>query len=361
MKPLTSILLLMILVSCREKEIEPLSLSERQKALRSIGYELIVPAFVTLQTTSNKLLIETRKYRGNPADQQQLEDLKAAWLNCMIACKQARVFRFAPRELEVSFGSLYEIPDTTGIEALLARTDGKKIDSTLIDVLVGGYKGLVAYEYALFGASKGDNQLIIKQFEDHDLGIRRLDYLLSVANVLYAAANRIVQKWSMGGDGYVNEFVLDDGLGVNGSMGVFYQALDRQLDLVRSERLGKPLGIFNDNQPQLNKVDGRWSNYSKFLLEADIYAFINAYWGLTVPDNNGIHTLVYAGGAKVGKANLSAEIDNTILRISEILTEITDPVDHMIAERPEPVFKLYEEIETLSGLFKTEVPLALGL
>lgn len=361
MKPFTGIFLLMILVSCKEKEVEPLSLSDRQKALRSIGYELIVPAFVTLQTTSNKLVIETLKYRGNPTDHQQLDDLRTAWLNCMIACKQSRVFRFAPRELEGSFGSLYEIPDTTGIEALLARTDGKKIDSTLIDVLVGGYKGLVAYEYALFGASKGDNQLIIKQFEDHDLGIRRLDYLLSVAKVLHASANRIVQKWSIGGDGYVNEFVLDDGPGVNGSIGIFYQALDWQLDLVRSERLGRPLGIFDDNHPQLNKVDGRWSNLSKFLLEADIYAFINPYLGLTVPDNNGMHRLVYAGGAIVGKANLSAEIDNKILRIIEILKEITDPVDLMIAERPEPVIKLFEEIESLSVSFKTDVPVALGL
>lgn len=362
MGQLKGILLLMILfsLSCKEKEIDPLGPSARQKALRSIGYDLIVPSFITLQTASNKLLLETMKYRANPTDHQQLIVLKDAWLNCMIACKHARVFRFAPRELEVTFASLNEPPDTAAIDALLLRTESQKIDSTLISALIRGYKGLVAYEYVLFGNSKGDNHLIIKQFENYDQGIRRLDYLLSIAKVLHASSNRIVQKWSIGGDGYVREFVQADGPGTNGSVGLLYEALDWQIDLVRAERIGKPLGVFDNSKPQPNHVDGKWSNYSKFLLEADIDAITVTYKG-AYPDRSSFYALVQSGGARVGKTSLAADIDSKLLQISAMLNEITGPIDVMIAESPERINKLYEELEALSRLFKSDVPVTLGL
>jgi hypothetical protein len=184
---------------------------------------------------------------------------------------------------------------------------------------------------------------------------------------VHRSANAIIQKWSIGGDGYVKDFVQADGPGAGGSVGALYEALDRQIELVRSTRLGTPLGVLDNNVAQLNKVDGRWSNYSKFLLEADIEAIVDLYGGqFDHPDGMGfddsrLQSLIASGGANVGKVNLSAEMDSKLFRLLEILNDVTGPIDVMIAERPEPIHKLYQEVESLSRLYKSDVKVALGL
>ncbi|GAA4440535.1 hypothetical protein GCM10023091_24310 [Ravibacter arvi] len=342
--------------------MEPISISDRRKALAAIGYNVITPSYVDFQNSVNGLIAETAAFADNTTDHRKLNRLKEVWLQCAISWKRISLFESNPANSQFIFDGIYGTPDTLEVKKILNNIE-QNIDSSYIQGLNPNCKGIQTYEYLLFGQSKGDNATILELFADEIHGRRRSDYLLSLSKSLKYYADRGIYKWSAGGEDYVNKFIQADGAGSDGSISVLVNQMERHISLIKSERVGRPLGINNGGQPQVNALDGKWSNKCAELLLGEMDAILAVYLGHKVGSVNytGLNLLVNIVSANSNNPSLSSEIENHIDSVYSKTLSISTPFDRALFSDRESVNELYQELETLEGLIKNDMKQALGL
>ncbi len=341
---------------------QPLSRSQRQIVLNSIGNQLITGGFVDFQTSVNNLRYQVEQFKKDLVSHQKLNDVKGAWLQCAVAWKRVSLFTFGPVDESFVTAGIYGLPDTDGIETLITGSLDP-IDSIYVRGLGPGYQGLQAVEYLLYG--RGDNQATINLFTREGSNGRRLAYLEALGAVLQAYADQALMGWSRGGENYVAAFIAADGSGQDASLGkIVYKMVDL-VALMRKERLGRPKGIYDNGIPQPGAVDGKYSNKSLELFRAELEALAAAFTGVrdshssSVGSASGILMLLEIVAKESDSESVAPLITAQLSTIYSQSMSINEPLKDALVSQPQQVDELYKAVEKLETLMLEEMMQAL--
>lgn len=353
----------LLILSCRKpEEVDPISLSDRQRVLNSIGSNVITAGFLQFQMDALGLKINAEQFINDPVSHQKLNNLKSAWIRCALTWKRASLFAFGPVDAQFILEGIYSPPDVAGIENLISN-GSTVIDSSYVSGLGSGYKGILAIEYLIYRNSKGNSSEIIDSFTVHSNGGRRLAYLKALVASLQHYSNQTLIRWSRGGENYVQTFILSDGNDQNSSIGILVGRMGQLASEVRTERVGRPNGLFNNGIPQPDALDGKLSDESLALLSGEIDAIQSAFLGFRNASTNavGVNHLLNIVANSTSRESLGLVISNQIDTVYARIRSIKTPMSHALVSNQFLITDLYKEIEILDKLINNEMREALKL
>lgn len=364
MKKLFICFIIIGVAACRKSvDPNPKDLSVRELALISIGQNTATTGLVDFQTSVNNLRASISSYTNDPGSANKLYQLQTLYLWTAFSWKQVATFTFGPFDQRFVSTNVYGPVDTTSIEGVISKK-GNIIDSTYLSTLGPGYKGLVAIEYLIFGINRLDNREVLAAFSGENN--QRIEYLRSLGKDLQRNADFMAVEWSRGGKGYVATFASATGNDRNSSMALLVDGMVGQLSKLIDESIGLPMGIRHQGVPQPNLVDGRYSNKSIDLLNAEIKGIAKIILGLYSPgiqdvQGIGLNQELDAVNARYGDMKLTNAISLQIINIEKSATAIGLPLSEAVVSKKQEVSSLYSELSKLRTLIDVEVRRGLNL
>ena len=351
MKRYLIISLVVMFVACSRKEdVKPVSRSDRKIVLQSLGDNVILGTFLELQTLMYSLEARSKSYFVEPTQAMQLLQLQNEWRTASLGWKRASFFTFSPLDEGKLTAGFFTQPDTAAIELAISQTNFE-IDSTYIANAPGNCKGLLATEYLIFGSN---NAAVINSFTSKN-GKRRLAYLEALTKNLLHPANSMMYKWSKGGEGHVTSFIASDGNDDQSSVTIIASQLVRSIARIKNERIGLPMG-YTSGIPRTDFIEGRFSGHSLALIRAELEGIQSAFTGRgPMQKTNGLNYLLDLRQEKSGGKLLSAEIEDQFSKIYMHIKSMDIPLKEAIVKKREDVQTLYDLLNKLEQIVRTDV------
>jgi predicted lipoprotein len=287
--------------------------------------EVIRPGYAALATSTGILKEKVGALCQEPSA-EVLQEAKDAFRAAVAAWSKVEIFRFGPVVQDHRYERLFYWPDPKGlglrqVEQALADKDDTV---TLPDSLAGksvALQGLPALEYLLYGA--GADALAepppAKPVKDSDAAFR-CSFALSIATNDERIARSIAEGWR-DGSAYAKAFlgpVPEDPLYHTPKEVTLelFKAFTSGIELVRDQKLGKPLGASPEEARP--KLAAFWRSG---------LTFANAAGNL-----EGASVLFAHGGFAQVVAQEAAGVENSILFDLSHAIEVLDGIDKPIAE-----------------------------
>lgn len=332
-----------------------------QKAfLTNIGNALILPAYEDLSGKAASLNEALAAFAENPAV-NTLTAAKVALKEARLAFQYCYPYQFGPAESLGLLSNLNVYPvDANKIE--------RNIDAgtyNLGALLNNDAKGFPAIEYLLYGPGKSEAE-IIAEFE---AGENRRTYLMDAASLIKTTSAAVLEQWSAGGGGYINEFTSDDALGADAgsSLGKLVNALNLSFERnIRDAKIGIPAGIRSLGIIIPEATEAYNAGYSRELAEAGMEAYEMLFLGMAKDGTNGLGFDDYLEARKAKttagtQESLKDAITSQFEAVQAALDQVTDPLAEQIRINNEPVQQVFAQMQQLTVLLKTDMASALGV
>ncbi|MCF0050378.1 hypothetical protein LXM25_09940 [Dyadobacter sp. LJ53] len=352
MKYFLSAFLWTVLACSREKQPEPIPLSDRQVALHSIGNAVIIRNLLDLQNSVNGLNEFASSYTYDSTDTKKLHALRKEWVNTVVSWKLASVFLEGSFSAEIKSSNLYAPADTASIENIIVSKT-QPFDPGYMQSLGETSTGLAAMEYLIYGISFKDTESVISAFRG--LGSRRGAYLRALCLDLKRRSDLLLYQWSMAGNGYINKFMDASGLERKSSVGILADNMIATISKVKDDRIGAPLGVNGIARPEL--VESRYGRESITFIQAELQSVQQTFTGTRTVTTGvkGFYWLLDQAQAKSGNAMLStaikAQFDDNYSKLSQIKVTLEEAV---VADS-EQVEELYESVSKLQKLLQDDM------
>lgn len=323
--------------------------SNVDSSLLNIGNNIILPSYQNLASAVRSLDSAIADFNTAPTE-TRLSNSQTLFKTAYIAWQSASAYNY--------FGPAYSA------KPVLASINVFPTNSTLIDSNIAAgnsnvatfantaARGFPALDYLLFGA--GANTLT--GYTTDVAAANRQHYLAVVSTDIKTEVNAALTAWSSGGGNYIKTFINGTGNSVSSSLGLLINSMDEDLEILKNDRLGIPLGLIpvGVTSPVLpNEVEARYSGISAQLALSQAKALQRLYLGLNDYLVNAKAT--YNGGL------LSDTIKATfILEVAE-LQAIADPMSQTIQTNPAAAQAAFNQSQKLVALLKTDLPSALGV
>ena len=274
--------------------------------------EVIRPGYAALATTTGVLKGKVEALCTQPSA-EALDQAKTAFAGAMDAWSKVEILRFGPITQDQRYERLFHWPDPNGIGLRQVQDTLVKHENsvTLPDELAAksvALQGLPALEYLLYGdgaeALTKDNRVVdgVEPLPNVDSeGAFRCSFALSVATSISRIARNVVEGWR-DGSAYEKAFLgpAPDNRLYHTPKEVtldLFKSFASGIELVRDEKLGKPLGATSDEAKP--KLAAFWRSN---------LAFANAAGNL-----EGVRTLFVQGAFAKVVAQESPGIEDSIL------------------------------------------------
>ncbi len=341
--------LAVLAAGCKDPETADKKPYDRQAMLQDLGNKVILPNYQHLQTETDQLQSAINQFTANPTT-ATLTSARTAFKNAYLAWQHVSAVEIGPAEQAMLRMQLNTYPtDTTVILDKIANNSTPAFAE----------KGFPALDYLLF--SRKDDAKIIAQFTAEP---KRKTYLQELAKDIKTNVDATVTAWSPAGGNYLNTFVNASGTDVGSSAGQLVNQLNADLELIKTNKLGIPLGKKTLGTPRPEKAEAYYSGYSNELAIENMKAIRNVYSGTDRQGTNhlGFDDYLDYLEAKSGDGRkLTEAIDAKVNNILVALQAIPAPIATSVISHQAAVEKAYEEIRTAVVLFKTDMPSALGI
>ncbi len=323
--------------------------------LVTVTDQVILPLYRDLETQAVKLVTSSKNFCQQP-NNEQLQQLRQAWLNTMLAWQRTDSLMFGPAiEEQLDFHINFTPPKKLIIKQLL-NSDQPITGETLNKNGVGG-KGLSTLEYLLYDRERSDADLLQDYVPENSAAQRRCAYLQEVSELLHSDIQRITTPWLRTQNSYADSFRT---AGAGSPMFVSQQeAIDtlisklyQSAEKTTGRRLAKPLGIRTKQAPKPYQLEAWRSGASMALVKANL---------------QGIKMLLVDGGILAHLTTQSTAAKHTAQSLAQALDKAmtldvpADAFSVVDSGNSTALLPWYEQSQIIKNIIKNEVAAELGV
>ena len=320
---------------------------DRRAMLENIGNNIIMLAHADF-------LAQTEVFQQSPS-LETLAMFQGEWVETSLGWQWRKLFNF--EHLLIYHSPIEKASsspvNTEFIEQTILGT--AVIDEAFIEGSGSNVKGLPVLEYLLFTPEQ-DNKHLLQAFTN----LRRLDYLVAVAENLHRKAGEVYPYWLPEGKNYPETFVnaAGEGSNVRESVSMLTNQIASVVENVIQMRLGLPLGKTTGGTPQPELAEGQLSNTTVLqiivMLESEQQTF-NGGEAFGLDDY-----LVFLNTEYPDKP-LSVKINEQLDSIIVALADLEQPLEVAVIEQTDQVDTIYISLRVLVRLIKSDIVGHLGV
>jgi len=356
--PLLLVLCAMLfVVSCNSDDDgggDPMDDFDRAAMLENVGTNIIIPRYEAMEEATTMLLATAQLFEQGP-DEVKLNALQDAWKNTAIAWQSCSPFEFGPASDQLLRTSVNTFPtNQMQIQSNIASGNYDLTTANNIDA-----QGLPALDYLLFGLGTTDAE-IVSFYTTNASSPQFKQYLLDLVTAIDTKVRFVNTSWP---STYLAEFKSNTGTDVGSSLGFLVNELNFDYELIKTAKVGIPLGKKTLGIAQPEKVEAFYSGISAELALASFRGIEQLYRGMDAKGNNGLGLDDHLSslGAKYNGGSLVEAIDAQLALVASTLAPVPDPLSATIQNSPNTVDAAYTELQKMIVLFKTDMPSALGV
>lgn len=327
---------------------------EISTTLTPIGNELAIPLHDVLVAETGTLRTLAQNFAGTPdsanltAFRSQLEVAHVAWKAC-------EPFVFGDAKNQFLHNRIGKWPtNPTQIETILAGTD--VLDDAFIDRQGSTARGLYALEYLVFFRSIDST---VYYFTNDAGATRRTDYLTGLCTNLEQKATGLRDFWSPSGGNYATDWANSTAVGSQHPMDLIVNELSSLLEEVAKDKIGTPLGKFNFDVPQPERIETPYGSYSLKLARENVRVLHEIFNG---PNGaGGIDDALDALEAQYNGQPLSTAIDAEFTTLETELAAIPEPLEEAIFDAAATLEAAYQTANDLLVLVRADLASALSV
>ncbi|WP_181884979.1 imelysin family protein [Pontibacter diazotrophicus] len=346
---------LAVLSSCgSDNEGGPTTEYDRQTMVAHYADNLLVPAFTVFENKTEAMDAAVNAFVATPTA-GTLATARTAYQEAYLALQDVSVYEFGPAEEQLLRANLNIYPTS-------AAEIENNVTSGTYDLQAAANldaKGFPALDYLLYGA--GSEAAVVEQYTSGAHAANRKKYLQDVSSLVHQRANAAYTGWTSGN--YVDTFKNAQGTAVGSAVGNLVNQLNFDIDVTKRAKVGFPSGRFSVGEALPEKVEAYYSQTSLDLLKQAIRAEKAAFLGMTANGTNGPGLDDYLDHveAPYGEGMLSDAIEAQFDAALAAANAVQGPLAEAVTTQPQAVTKVYDELQKLIVLTKTDMPSALGV
>lgn len=320
----------------------------------------IVPGYRDFADASHQLREASEHFCAQTTEQNAAyQTLRTTWQNTATTWAAIQPLQFGPLLVDNQAWKIQFWPDRKNlvarkVEALLKGDE--PLDVARIEKASVVAQGLSALEYLLFDEKAGQ----IDRYKTSD-GQRRCELLIATSAHLEGVAVHLHTAWQTDGGNYADTFSQPgknnrDFPESNVAIGTLLDSIVYGLELVKRDKLERPLGLAN-NKPQIYLLEWWRSRYSLEAITANLAALQRLY---KADSGYGLDDyLTQAKGEKALADKIERKFVEVLKLASEIKGNLFSSADN--ADTLKKAAALSKAVTELEMLTKNELPAALGV
>ena len=327
---------------------------DRQAMLANYTANLIEPGYQALAAKTKAMETAVSAFATEPTS-TTLATARAAYQEAYIAWQQVSIYEFGPADEQMLRNNLNIYP--TAVSEIESNVTSGTYDLQAAASLDA--KGFPALDYLLYSAST-EEELVALYTTDAQAANRK-KYLQDVAGLISQRAEAVYSGWTSGN--YADTFEQAAGTAVGSAVGNLVNQLNFDIDLTKRAKVGIPSGRFTAGSALPDKVEAYYSGTSLELLKQAIRAEKAVFMGQSSSGANGPglddyldHVEAPYNGGLLSEA-IEAQFDAALAAAEAIQV----PLSEAVTSQPEAVTKVYDAMQKLIVLTKTDMPAALGV
>ncbi|MEO8761646.1 MAG: imelysin family protein [Bacteroidia bacterium] len=351
--------LLLSVVACKKKATptitNPSSVNfDRKGMLTNLANNLIIPSYQALNTTVITLDSSVTVFNTSQ-NITTLANLQAAFKNAYLAWQSCSAFEVGPADQL----SLNVAVNTFPTDTHQISTNINSGSYNLAGLVNQPARGFPAIDYLLFGIG-ADANAILAEYTTDSKAAGRKQYLAALSADIKTNIQTVLSAWQ---SGYTNTFVNATGSDVGSSLGLLMNSLDYDLEILKNDELGIPLGKHSMGNILPNEVEAYYSGISVQLAVQQLKIIQNIYLGKSIQgsDGLGLDDYLVALNAQYNNGSLNDAIKAQFNTAITDLGNVPDPLSNTIITNATPANKAYVDIQKLVVLMKTDMPSATGI
>ena len=340
--------------SCSDSDSGPKSEYDREAMLANYADNLIVPGYQQFKTETDEMNTAVAAFTANPTV-ATLTAARKEYLDAYKVWQDVSVYEFGPADAQMLRSNLNIYPTTT------SKIESNISSGTYNLQLTENFsaKGFPAIDYLLYSnASDAD---VVALYTSDANAAKRKKYLQDITTLVKQGVDATATAWISGN--YAQTFKASAGTAVGSAVSNMVNGLNGDIDLTKRAKVGIPSGRFSVGTPQPDKAEAFYSKSSLELLKRAVLAEKAIFQGMTPAGTNGPGLDDYLDhvGAKYSNGTLSSAIVAQFDAALAAINALQNPISQAVNSNPQGVSKVYEELQKLIVLTKTDMPSALGV
>jgi predicted lipoprotein len=323
----------------------------RRVLLKGLGEQVFLPRYVEFEALADAARLRGEAFCEEPND-ETLGEVRDAWWDARAPWKRNETVAFGPYAPPDSFGAALDFWPcrAASADAVLAGTD--PIDASLLGAAA---KGLPVFEYLIYDPAR--EPVAAAAVEP-----RYCEYVDAVGTNLAADATALRAAWDPAEGDFLGELVeagrssktYDS---IEMALGEVVNRLVYDLEAVRGEKLGVPLGNKTGGTPQPDSVESRFSGRSLEDVRDSVRGVEEVVFGAALEKPASLGG--YLEG--IGRGELVPELRAAFDAAYAALDAVPEPLAEAVVSSPESVQAAIDALGAVQVLIQTDVINAMGL
>ena len=338
----------------KEDEKEGHQEYDRTALLANMADNIIFPNYDSLKKGVDVLNEKINQFNLSPS-LLELEKVRSAFKSAYAHWQHCSVFEFGPAMQENLRLNLNTFPvDSTQINNNISSGNYDFDAVVNIDA-----KGFPALDYILFTNSYSDTALVNSFVNDS----KKKSYLADVATAMKVHIDVVFNAWNPAQGNYVSTFKTKSGTDVGSSLGELVNQLSYDLEVLRTAKIGIPLGKKTLGTPLPKHTEAHFSGISNELAIEPLKNLENVFLGKTQLGNNGMGLDDYLNflDARHNSSLLSDVISQSFSSSKSALQAIPSPLSDAVTINSGEVDHAYMKLQQLVVLLKADMSSALAV
>jgi predicted lipoprotein len=323
----------------------------RRVLLKGLGEQVFLPRYVEFEERAEAVRDHADTLCSDPSD-EQLGAVRDAWWAARAPWKRNETVAFGPYAPPDSYGASLDFWPCrpTSVDAVLDGTE--PIDASLLGAAA---KGLPAFEYLVHHPDRDP-------LDEATSSPRYCEYVRAVGSDLADDATAIRAAWDPAEGDFLGELV-EAGRGsktydsIEMALGEVVNRLVYDLEAVRGQKLGVPLGTKTGGVAQPESVESRFSGRSLEDARDSVRGVEEVVFGANV--ENAASLAGYLEG--IGRDDLPRALRAAFEASYAALDAIPEPLTEAVVTDPESVQAAIDVLAELQRLLQTDTINAMGL
>jgi uncharacterized protein len=326
---------------------------DRKAMLTNYADNLIVPGYQRLTETTTEMKTAAAAFAAAPSA-ATLVTVRQKYQLAYLTWQELSMYEFGPADEQMLRSNLNVFPtNATQIENnISAGTYDLQASANL------AAKGFPALDYLLYG--QATEAEVVAKYTTAATAANRKRYLQDVTNLVVQQAQNTYNAWTQN---YSTTFKQSEGTAVGSAIGNLVNQLNFDIDITKRYKVGIPAGKFTAGTARPTEAEAYYSRTSLALLLQNLRAEKALFLGMAADGTNGIGLDDYLNhvNAKKGDMLLSDAIVQQFNLAIAAAEAINAPIDQAVTTNQAAVNKLYDELQKLIVLTKTDMPSKLGV
>ncbi len=352
----TAISLCLIAASCKKKKKkeeaeDPADTFDKSGMLNNYADNVILPSYTTFSVSLDSLnnAYNTFKASNSLSD---FQFLKHKFISAYFKFQACDLFEFGPAESATFRFGCNVFPADTGQIRININAGTYNLNAVSNIAAIG----FPALEYLFYGSAPSETA-IVQTFTNTN----RKQYTTDLLNDMRSRLAGIISSWN---GSYKNTFITSLSSDLGSSIGYLVNQLNYELDHLKNDELGIPLGKRSLGVAYPNKTEAYYSQiYSVQLAVTTLNQIENVYLGRRPSgnDDKGFDDYLEHLGTSYNGGTLNQAIKDQIGAARTKLAAIPNPLSAQMTNNTAPVEAAYQELVKLLVLMKTDMTSALGV